>query len=384
MDNRENPVAGYLTDKTKTEWFGSDKVSTQVEEVDRVKRAVNAKIDALERRPAKQTVEVRPHPDARSPSHNDERRISDRLANVPGDPGGRGRLNKRLHDAFPAAVQAYQTRPDALKFPQAFENACLALGGPPARAFELTFLKLLPAKPEKTFEPRRRRPKKWRRPSRRTPNRKPTTEPRRSCEASAAIQSDAAEPARRPPKNKDTLDEVFQQTLTAVHDQLKGQLDELFDEARTGRSRWAIPATVCATFSTRPSPTCYSTWSGCSARSATRQGRRTRRLTRLLAVVGLTVDCAKSTTQAALLKHIGEELQGDRPLGARRIHGGASGGDRRAARSGRWCSSDSMDLLTKEAGVGRTRDGSSGSGKDDVKQVPRRIGGRPARRRTSK
>src|SRR5665213_3132211 len=54
-DNRENPVAGYLTDDTKKEWFGADKVSTQVEEVDRVKNAVNAKVDALNSDPPKQT-----------------------------------------------------------------------------------------------------------------------------------------------------------------------------------------------------------------------------------------------------------------------------------------------------------------------------------------
>src|SRR5665213_804302 len=232
-DNRENPVAGYLTDDTKKEWFGADKVSTQVEEVDRVKNAVNAKVDALNSDPPKQTVEL-----ARilTPfaQHNDEREYLIALTTYLATPEGEARLNKRLHDAFPAAVPAYQTRPDALKFPQAFEEACRALGGPPARTFELTFLKLLPAKPDRTFEAAVVEAQKVA-----VDPKNPEQEAHNRAEAFLRSLRDDPKATLRnlrddAAKNKDTLDGVFDQTLTAVHDQLKGQLDELFDEARNG------------------------------------------------------------------------------------------------------------------------------------------------------
>src|ERR1700735_4856733 len=42
----KNPIVGNLSEETKKEWFGADLVSTQVEEVDRIKTLVNAKLDS--------------------------------------------------------------------------------------------------------------------------------------------------------------------------------------------------------------------------------------------------------------------------------------------------------------------------------------------------
>jgi hypothetical protein len=312
-DNRENPVVNYLTDETKTEWFGADKVSTQVEEVDRVNAAVNAKVDALAADPPKQTVEL-----ARilTPfaQHNDEREYLIALTTYLATPEGEARLNKRLHDAFPAAVQAYQTRPDALKFPQAFEEACRALGGPPARTFELTFLKLLPAKPERTFE------------AAVVEAQKIAADPKNAEQeahnrAEAFLRSLRDDPKAKlrnlrddAAKNNDTLDAVFNLTVTAVHDQLKGQLDELFDEARNGPKslsspgerlrdiqRFAIAHLLFNMVDVLQAPN-----AGPAAAASA--------YARVLAVVGLTADLREIDNQAALLQHIGEELDGERML----------------------------------------------------------------------
>jgi hypothetical protein len=312
-DNRENPVAGYLTQDTKKEWFGADLVSTQVEEVDRVKTAINAKVDALAADPAKQTVEL-----ARilTPfaQHNDEREYLIALRTYLATPEGEARLNKRLHHAFPAAVQAYQTRPDALKFPQAFEEACRALGGPPARTFELTFLKLLPAKPERTFEAAVAEAQKVaadpKNPEQEAHNRAEVFLRSLRDDPKATLRNLRDDPA----KVKDSLDVVFQLTVSAVHDQLKGQLDELFDEARNGPKslsspgerlrdiqRFAIAHLLFNTVDVLQDPNAD-------------QSANARAYSRVLSVVGLTADVREINDQAAILQHIGEELEGERLL----------------------------------------------------------------------
>ena len=140
-DDRESPLVNRLANETKNEWFGSNggPVATQVEEVSRVKGLVDAKINALNDDPVKQTVEYARilTPFAR---HNTEREWLLGVRTYLASPDEAAKLNKRLHDAFPAAVQAYQAHPDDRTFPEAFENACHALGGIPARAFEQNFV----------------------------------------------------------------------------------------------------------------------------------------------------------------------------------------------------------------------------------------------------
>ncbi len=312
-DNRENPVAGILTDETKTEWFGQDKVATQVEEVDRVKNAVNAKLDALAADAPKQTVELARvlKPFAQ---HNDEREYLIALTEYLATPEGEARLNKRMHDAFPAAVQAYQTRPEALKFPQAFEDACLALGGPPAETFEMTFVKLLPARPERTFEAAVAEAQK-------APPVPTNIEQEAHGRAEVFLRSLRDDPKatlrnlRDDPKaTKDTLDEVFQQAVAAVHDQLKAQLDEIYDQARNGPKslsnpsdrlrdiqRFAVSRLLFNTVDYLYDP-------------AADQAANARAYSRVLAVVGLTADLREINDQAAVLQHIGQELDGKRAL----------------------------------------------------------------------
>lgn len=124
-DDRESPLKYRLANDTKKEWFGSNggPVATQVEEVNRVKGLVDAKIGALNDDPAKQTVEYARilTPFAR---HNTEREWLLGVRTYLASPDEAAKLNKRLHDAFPAAVQDYQAHPDDRTFPEAFENAC--------------------------------------------------------------------------------------------------------------------------------------------------------------------------------------------------------------------------------------------------------------------
>src|SRR5207244_2128414 len=60
-DEQEAPLKDTLAASTKKEWFGDAVVSTQVEEVDRMKKAVDEKIAAAagtDHDPLKETVEM--------------------------------------------------------------------------------------------------------------------------------------------------------------------------------------------------------------------------------------------------------------------------------------------------------------------------------------
>ena len=235
-DDRESPIVDDLATETKKEWFESNggPVRTQVDEVKRVKELVDAKLGALNDDPVKQTVEYARMllPFAR---HNAEREWLIGVRTYLATPDNEAKLKKRLHDAFPAAVQAYGARPDDLTFPAAFANACHALGGAPAQAFEQNFVTLLPAKPEKTFEGALKEAQSVMVPKGASP------EEEAHLRALAFLQNlrdDKTATLRKstddPTKTKDALDDVYAQTLTAVHDQLKPQLDDLFDEALNG------------------------------------------------------------------------------------------------------------------------------------------------------
>jgi hypothetical protein len=312
-DNRESPVVNYLTDETKTEWFGADKVSTQIAEVDRVKNAINAKVDAQTDSPA-QTVELARilTPFAR---HNDEREYLIALRTYLATPQDVERLNKRLHDAFPTAVQAYQTRPDDLKFPQAFQEATRALGGAPAQTFEQTFLKLLPAKPERTFElavaDAQKAPADPKNPEQEAHNRAEAFLRNLRDDPKATLRNLRDDPA----KVKDTLDDLFQQTLAAVHAQLKAQLDELFDEARNGPKSLSNPSDrLRESQRVAIAHLLFNTVDVLQEGMADKGVIGSPAYGRVLSVVGLTAGLREINAQAALLQHIGEELEGSRTL----------------------------------------------------------------------
>ena len=234
-DDRESPIKYDLGENTKKEWFESNGgvVATQVEEVNRVKGLVDGKLNAVGDDPAKQTAEY-----ARIlmpfALHNDEREWLIGVRTYLATPDEQAKLNKRLHDAFSAAVQAYQARPEDLTFPEAFAKASRDLGGVPATAFEQTFVKALPAKPEKTFEGALKDAQGVKVAKDAAPDEEAHL---RALAFLQNLRDDPKATLRRAaddPKNKDALDDVYAQTLTDVHDQLKAQLDDLFDEAQNG------------------------------------------------------------------------------------------------------------------------------------------------------
>ena len=151
LDDRESPLKYNLATETKKQWFGSDPVSTQVEEVNRVKKQVDDLLAKTKDDPTKHTVEL-----ARilTPfaQHYAEREWLLSIRNGLATADTEAQLHKRLHDAFTPAVAACLARPGGLKFPQAFVEACRAQSADLAPAFEQTFLKILPAKPENSFD----------------------------------------------------------------------------------------------------------------------------------------------------------------------------------------------------------------------------------------
>jgi len=317
-DDRESPLMYRLANETKNEWFGSNggPVATQVEEVNRVKGLVDGKISALNDDPAKQTVEYARilTPFAR---HNTEREWLLGVRTYLASPDEAAKLNKRLHDAFPAAVQAYQARPDDRTFPEAFENACHALGGIPARAFEENFVRLLPAKPEKTFEGAVKAAQAVKVAMGATPEQE-------AHDRAVAFLADLRDekvvslrkPEEDPAKNKDALDDVYAQTLTAVNGQLKVQLDALFDEALNG------PASVAdSTKHLRDAQhkaiahLLFNMVEVLLPEGAADKGVfASQDYVRFVYVVGLTAAIREINEQAGRLQLLGEELQSDRRL----------------------------------------------------------------------
>ena len=314
-DDRESLLLYDLSPTTKDEWFANSggSVATQVEEVNRVKGLVDAKIAALSNDPAKQTAEYARilQPFAR---HNAEREWLIGVRTYLATPDDAAKLNKRLHDAFPTAVQAYLARPDDLTFPEAFTNACHALGGAPAQAFEQNLVTLLPAKPEKTFEGALKDAQGAQVPKDAAPEEEARL---RALAFLKNLRDDNTATLRKttddPTKTKDTLDDVYAQALTAVHDQLKWQLDDLFDEAQNGPKSLADPTK--------------------NIRDAQRQAiahllfNMVEVLTdgagdkgvfsvpdypRFVSVVGLTSAIKEINDQAWLLQQLGEELQSAR------------------------------------------------------------------------
>ncbi len=317
-DDRESPIVHDLAEETKNEWFGNSggKVSTQVDEVKRVKELVDAKLGALNDDPVKQTVEYARMllPFAR---HNAEREWLIGVRTYLATPDDAAKLNKRLHDAFIAAVQAYQTRPDDLTFPAAFTKASRALGGAPAQAFEQNFVTLLPAKPEKTFEGALKDAQNVKAPKDASPEEEAHL---RALAFLQDLRDDNAATLRRatddPAKAKDTLDDLIAQTVTTLHDQLKPQLDDLFDEALNGPKSLADSTkNIRDAQHLAIAHLLFNMVEVLLPEGAAEKGVfGSPDYTRFIYVVGLTSAIKEINDQAWLLQQIGEELQSARRL----------------------------------------------------------------------
>jgi hypothetical protein len=318
-----------LPASTKKEWFGDNAVSTQVQEVEAVKKAVDAKItSAAGGDRDKETVEM-----ARilTPfaQHNSEREWLLSIRNYLAAPEGKERLKKRLHDAFPAAVDACQARPEDLKFPKAFMDACAAEGPPPAVAFEQTFLRLLPAKPENTFDDAVKAAKTAAVEAPKPPPAQPPPLEEAKDAGSAQVQAralaflksirgDANATLAKPGENKkDTLDDVIDATLAAINKQLKDQLEALYAAAKNGPK---------SPDPTKPNENLHEGHRAAVAHylmnmvealhedAPAKGATGAPEYTRVVAVVGLKAAAQELNDQASVMQRIGRELQEARDL----------------------------------------------------------------------
>ena len=302
LDDRESPLKYNLATETKKQWFGSDPVSTQVEEVNRVKKQVDDLLAKTKDDPTKQTVEL-----ARilTPfaQHYAEREWLLSIRNGLATADTEAQLHKRLHDAFTPAVAACLARPGGLKFPQAFVEACRAQSADLAPAFEQTFLKILPAKPENSFDDAMK---------------KAAAGQDAHDQAEKFLQALRDDPAATVRKTgddpADSLDKVYQDTLTALHEQLKAQLDDLTDRAQNGPK----PQDTTKTDRLRDyqhvavAHYLFNLVEVLDPEAADKGVVAAPAYGRFLRVVGLTQGTQEINDQALVLKNLAEELQVER------------------------------------------------------------------------
>lgn len=177
-------------------------------------------------------------------------------------------------------------------------------------------------------------------------------------------------PDEDPAKNKDTLDDIEGKTLTAVHDQLKVQLDGLFDEALNG------PASVAdSTKHLRDAQhkavahLLFNMVEALLPEGAAEKGVfASPDYVRFIYVVGLSAAVREINDQARCLQLLGEELQS-----ARRLERGEFANAHRALideLQGRAVTLQySMDLLTKKQQQLADEETVVMRRKDDVKQA---------------
>jgi hypothetical protein len=244
LDPYETPLRYKLSDGTLKAWFPTNPVSTQVDEVKRVKSLADGQIATASNDPVKQTIEYA-RMLAPFAQKNDEREYLLGIQNYLGTPDGRANLQKRLGQAFIVAVGNYAERTDDLKFETAFADALREVGGVPCPAVEQEFPRFLPLKPEKTFAQAAKAVTDPKEPTYVKPPDPMTnpipTEQYHYAQAKvflASLRDDPNTGLRRPgddpTKVKDALDNVFEASLPPMHDQLKAQYDALFDAALNG------------------------------------------------------------------------------------------------------------------------------------------------------
>ena len=220
LDDHESPLKYKLAKETKKDWFGDAPVSTQVEEVDRVKKAVDEKIASTAGGdPLKETVETARvlTPFAR---HDAEREWLLSVGRRSRHAGGSGEAPqaaaRRLHAGrgrVPGAGRRAAVKPDdpSSRCRSSSRRRSRKPAAPRARA-RLGFRADVPQSPAgQAGEDLRRRPERGlqgRRRQGRRPDRRPTRGRKRSCKPSATTPP---RPLRKPtddPSAEDTLDEL--------------------------------------------------------------------------------------------------------------------------------------------------------------------------------
>jgi hypothetical protein len=155
LDETDRDAQGYalnfdLAAETKKDWFGDKPVSTQLEEVNRVKGVVDAKVKAAAGDAAQQDALY-----ARilTPFAQEIGRREDLLSVQAyfATPQAADALKARLKAAFPRAVDLYLSQSAEIGFAEALAKACQEQGGPSSRPFETAFVKSLPADPKKSI-----------------------------------------------------------------------------------------------------------------------------------------------------------------------------------------------------------------------------------------
>ena len=318
MDPYESPLRYKLGDSTKKEWFPSNPVSTQVEEVNRVKKAVDAQVAGAGDDAVKQTMEyariLKPFA-----TNNGEREYLVGIQFYLGSPEDQARLRKRLDDAFIIAVANYAPRTSDLKFETAFADACREVGGVPAPAVEQAFVKYLPAKPEKTFADAAKEALAVAPPD---PVKNPISPEQYHYDMARAflafLRDDKnavlRKPGDDPAKVKGALDDVFQATLPPIHDNLKGQYDALFDAALVGpKSLDPSKTDRVRDYQREAIARLLFNMVEVLDPNAPAQGvTGSPDYTRFVTVVGLNMAAHEINEQAQVLQTIGEQLQGAR------------------------------------------------------------------------
>lgn len=261
------PLKDKLSNDTIKAWFPTNPVSTQVDEVNRVKKLTDAQISgagdpAKEGNPVKETVV---YANILTPFavNNDEHEYLLGIKSYLGTPEDKDKLKKRLGDAFAIALANYTARPTSLNFETAFADACRAVGGVPCPAVEQEIPKLLPAKPDK---------------------------------------ADAAK-----------VDGALEAALQIIHDKLKAQYDGLYDEALKGPKSRTPNSNERLRDSQRDAIArlLFNMVEAVSPPAAD-QGASAPDYTRFVTVVGLRRGAHAIQEQAATLTRVGDELQGAR------------------------------------------------------------------------
>jgi len=307
------PVKDKLGGDTLKAWFPTSPVSTQVEEVARVKKLADAQIAGAGADNETVTYANILTPFALS---NNEREYLLGIKTYLGTPEDQAKLRKRLGDAFVLATANYLPRPTSLNFDTAFADACHAVGGVPCPAVEQDFTKYLPAKPEKTFAAAAAAAVKAAPPD---PMAAPDQIRYAQAKAFLAELRDykgvtLRRPNDDPLKTKDSLDDVFQATLQPIHDRLKGQYDGLFDAALTGPKSLAGTSTDRLRDYQREAIArlLFNLVEVLNPPAADQGVTASPDYTRFLAVVGLRRGAHEVEEQAAVLQHVADQLQGAR------------------------------------------------------------------------
>jgi hypothetical protein len=210
-----------LAGQTKKDWFAStgEVVSTQKEEVERVKRLLDAKLAAAQNNPATYAGILLP-----LTTNNTDREDLRAVMTYSATPEWAAQLKTRLKAGFVKSVDDWQVKGAELAFPQAFADACRDQIGPSSRIYEQAFIKQLQSAPDKTFEAALQKAVQS--------GRKPLAEP-----FLQELRGDGK-------PFDDSFNEVFTAAQQDVAAQLKARYDQTFSEVLTGTRPNGKPPTL--------------------------------------------------------------------------------------------------------------------------------------------